>query len=83
MRGLRWLPAALVTVVARAHAQTPAPGPSPDAPPAPAAPSNNANSGSTTTTTTVYRALGLPAPGTDINAGLPSSSRPVNNDQSD
>lgn len=38
--------------------------------------------GSTTTTTT-YLPLGVPAPGTDINAGLPSSSRPVVGDQTD
>ncbi len=31
----------------------------------------------TTTTTTTFTAFGLPAPGTDINAGLPSSSRPT------
>ena len=30
-----------------------------------------------TTSTTTYTPYGMPAPGTDINAGLPSSSRPV------
>lgn len=38
--------------------------------------------GSTTTTTT-YQPLGTPAPGTDVNAGLPSSSRPIVGDQRD
>ncbi len=34
-------------------------------------------------TTTTYTPGGLPAPGTDINAGLPSSSKPVVGDQRD
>jgi hypothetical protein len=38
--------------------------------------------GSTSTTTT-YQPLGVPAPGTDINAGLPSSSRPFTGDSRD
>jgi hypothetical protein len=32
---------------------------------------------------TVYVPYGLPAPGTDINVGLPSSSRPISGDQRD
>lgn len=38
--------------------------------------------GSTSTTTT-YQPMGVPAPGTDINAGLPSSSRPFTGDTAD
>src|SRR5690606_13857327 len=36
-----------------------------------------------TTTTTYYQPFGLPAPGTDVNAGLPSSSRPITGDERD
>ncbi len=64
------------------HATAQAPGP--DAVPTPAAPPAAADTGGgSSSTTTVYRPLGLPAPGTDINAGLPSSSRPITGEQSD
>lgn len=52
--------------------------------PAPADASGAAPAAATTTTTTTYTApYGVPAPGTDINAGLPSSSRPITGGQSD
>lgn len=70
-----------------------APGPSPSPPPVADGATNSVdNSGSpspagtagpTTTSQTLYLPLGLPAPGTDINAGLPSSSRPITGDQTD
>src|SRR5262249_18431372 len=50
--------------------------------PEPAPPAANAPT-TTTTTTTTYVPFGVPSPGTDINAGLPSSSRPIVGDQSD
>lgn len=36
-----------------------------------------------TSTTTIYQPFGWPAPGTDINAELPSSARPINGDEQD
>src|SRR6185503_15523431 len=45
--------------------------PAPAEPSAPAAPSQPSQ-----TVTTTYHPIGLPAPGYDINPGLPSSSRP-------
>ncbi|MGC4091115.1 MAG: LysM domain-containing protein [Polyangiaceae bacterium] len=68
-----------------ASAQAPGPSPTPDAP-APAAASQSTPAGaaaSTTSSTTTYVPFGVPSPGTDINAGLPSSSRPVNGEGSD
>ncbi|HEV8244843.1 MAG TPA: LysM peptidoglycan-binding domain-containing protein, partial [Polyangiaceae bacterium] len=63
-----------------------APGPS-DAPPGSVVvPSGNGSvvvTPGTSTTTTTYQPAGTPAPGTDINAGLPSSSKPVTGDQRD
>jgi hypothetical protein len=63
----------------------------PSAEPAPAPNATPPNDGSavvppgagSTSTTTVYQPFGLPAPGTDINAGLPSSSRPIRGDERD
>ncbi|HEY8943946.1 MAG TPA: LysM domain-containing protein [Polyangiaceae bacterium] len=66
------------TPVASAQAPGPSPAPEPNAPSeappveAPVPPPQS-----------VYVPYGLPAPGTDINAGLPSSSRPIVGDQSD
>ncbi|HET9960352.1 MAG TPA: LysM domain-containing protein [Polyangiaceae bacterium] len=90
---------ALAGVLAAAHGvvmplAAAQPGPSPDAPAPnsgasnPGAPSGNPGAdtttpGGTTTSTTTYVPFGVPSPGTDINAGLPSSSRPVRGDQSD
>jgi hypothetical protein len=63
-------PAAAPPTAPAAPAQPP-PGPAaPTAPPDPTAP------GATQTVTTTYRPIGVPAPGYDINPGLPSSSRP-------
>src|SRR5689334_19908507 len=39
--------------------------------------------GTTTTTQSYAPPPGYPQPGTDVNAGLPSSSRPVNGDKTD
>jgi len=56
----------------------------PSAEPAPAAPSEPAAAPATPgQTTTVYTPYGFPAPGTDINAGLPSSSRPITGETQD
>jgi len=68
-----WL--ASTPVLAQAGA---APAPVPTGPAAPGTDSAApvAPSGPPTSTTTVYP-YGLPAPGTDLNPGLPSSSRPV------
>ena len=58
-----------------------APGPAPE----PAAPSQAPEVvvPEATQTAPVYVPFGVPAPGTDINAGLPSSSRPITGDQRD
>jgi hypothetical protein len=77
---------ALLAWSGAAMAQAPGPSPTPDAP---AAPTPTPDSGqpaaapAAPTATTTYVPFGVPAPGTDINAGLPSSSRPVNGDKSD
>jgi hypothetical protein len=76
MRSVRFVPAALLTWAAAAAAQAPGPDADPGAA-APAAPAATAG------TTTTYVPFGVPSPGTDINAGLPSSSRPINGDQGD
>src|SRR5688572_10344415 len=92
---MRRLPAitlgAIATLLAApAFAQAPAPGPS-DAPQAPpgsvVVPGEGGGTvvvtpGSASQTTT-YTPMGVPAPGTDINAGLPSSSRPITGDLRD
>lgn len=63
-----------------------APGPSEAPPGSVVVPSEGGSvvvtPGSASSTTT-YQPLGVPAPGTDVNAGLPSSSRPVVGDQRD
>ena len=75
-------------LVSPAFAQAPGPAPGPtDAPPGSVVvPSQGGQivvtPGSASQTTT-YTPMGVPAPGTDINAGLPSSSRPVTGDQRD
>ncbi|MFZ5889448.1 MAG: LysM peptidoglycan-binding domain-containing protein [Myxococcota bacterium] len=83
---------ALLAWVSTASAQAPGPSPTPaPPPPAPAAPAESgqpsgatgAGAASSTTTTTTYVPFGVPSPGTDINAGLPSSSRPITGDKSD
>jgi hypothetical protein len=77
---------ALLAWSGAAMAQAPGPSPTPDAP---AAPTPTPDSGqpaaapAAPTGTTTYVPFGVPAPGTDINAGLPSSSRPINGDKSD
>jgi hypothetical protein len=75
-----------LTLLVASQGLAQAPGPS-DAPPGSVTVPSEGGSvvvtpGSTSTTTT-YQPMGVPAPGTDINAGLPSSSRPVTGDQSD
>lgn len=67
-----------------------APGPSPAPPAAPdlldsqgSEPPANAPEAVGPSSQTVYVPLGLPSPGTDINAGLPSSSRPITGEQRD
>ncbi len=74
--------AALVFALWSGVARAQAPGPDPDsgASPPPSAPAAAATS---TETSVRYVPFGVPSPGTDINAGLPSSSRPINGDQSD
>jgi hypothetical protein len=75
MRRGRVLALAVCGFSSVALAQAPGPNPDSGAAPTPApAPA---------TTTTTYIPFGVPSPGTDINAGLPSSSRPINGDQSD
>ncbi len=76
---------AVLTFSGAAAAQAPGPSPTPDSPSAPSgtgAPAP-AQPPTTTSSTTTYVPFGVPSPGTDINAGLPSSSRPVNGDKSD
>ncbi len=75
-----------LSLLVASHGLAQAPGPS-DAPPGSVVVPSEGGSvvvtpGSTSTTTT-YQPMGVPAPGTDINAGLPSSSRPVTGDQTD
>lgn len=77
-----WTPALLAQAPGPSPAPEPAPAPQPQIleqgpeppaqAPAPAAPPQ-----------TVYLPFGVPAPGTDINAGLPSSSRPIVGEQQD
>lgn len=89
MRTRRFSAVALLAWSGAAAAQAPGPSPTPDvpaAPPgAPAAPQapGAPQAPATTSSTTTYVPFGVPAPGTDINAGLPSSSRPINGEQSD
>src|SRR5262245_11404508 len=93
---MRRLPAitlgAFATLLAMpAFAQAPAPGQGPsDTPQAPPGSVVVPRAGDTVvvtpggaSSTTTYTPVGVPAPGTDINAGLPSSSRPVTGDQRD
>ena len=77
MRSVRFVPAAFLAWVSAASAQAPGPDAEPSAPAAPSTPA-----GSTTSSTT-YVPFGVPSPGTDINAGLPSSSRPITGEQGD
>src|SRR5687768_17322063 len=75
-----------ISLFMASHGVAQAPGPS-DAPPGSVVVPSEGGSvvvtpGSTSSTTT-YQPMGVPAPGTDINAGLPSSSRPITGDQSD
>ena len=83
MRSVRFVPAAFLTWAASAAAQAPGPAAEPSAPAAPAAPAPAAAQPGSTSTTTTYVPFGVPSPGTDINAGLPSSSRPINGEQGD
>jgi hypothetical protein len=83
MRNVRFVPAAFLTWAASAAAQAPGPAAEPSAPAAPAAPAPAAAQPGSTSTTTTYVPFGVPSPGTDINAGLPSSSRPINGEQGD
>lgn len=73
----------LWTPFARAQGAGP---PGPPADPGSAAaesPPTPAPAPASTSVQSVYLPFGVPAPGTDINAGLPSSSRPVTGDQRD
>lgn len=81
MRSIRFIPAVLLTWVSAAVAQ--APGPDADPGGSVSTPAAPQAGSSTTSTSTTYVPFGVPAPGTDINAGLPSSSRPINGDQGD
>lgn len=80
---------ALVVAPRAAVAEPPSAEPAPAAPPAPAPPQEPSAPGAAPPaatpgrTTTIYTPYGLPAPGTDINAGLPSSSRPINGETRD
>jgi len=96
MKRLRAFTLAAIAALPAAPAFAQAPGPQAPAPQAP--PPSDVPPGSvvvpsqggtvvvtpgSASSTTEYRPLGLPAPGTDINAGLPSSSRPITGDQRD
>lgn len=88
MRTVRFVPVFVVvspiflgSVTVRA--EEPGPAPAPGSVVVPSEGGEVVVTPGTTSTTTVYRPLGLPEPGTDINKGLPSSSRPINGDQSD
>lgn len=80
MRSVRFLPAAFLTWATAAAGQAPGPSPSPDAEPTPPSASPQPGAGTSTTT---YVPFGVPAPGTDLNAGLPSSSHAFTGEYSD
>ena len=81
MRRAALLAALAITRVT--SAQPPSAEADPPAPTAPSPGTGAAPAPGSTSTTTIYQPFGLPAPGTDINAGLPSSSRPIRGDESD
>jgi hypothetical protein len=69
--------AAAVAVTARARAQSEAEAPPPGSVTVPSGEGEVVVTPGTTTTQTHVYPYGLPAPGTDLNPGLPSSSRPT------
>lgn len=71
-----WFSTLVPTALAQARAPMEPPSPQ-QAPPAAPGPSEAA------APSTVYVPFGVPAPGTDINAGLPSSSRPIVGEERD
>lgn len=89
-RGL-WVAYSLAPAVALAQAPGPVPAPDANAPTGQpdlfdrsgSAPPAQPAPGAPAAPPTVYLPFGVPAPGTDINAGLPSSSRPVVGEQRD
>jgi hypothetical protein len=88
MRRLRtaftWATAAtLLTLPALGQAPGPSDAPPPGSVVVPSEGGSVVVTPGSASSTTTYQPLGLPQPGTDINAGLPSSSRPVNNEARD